>query len=122
MRAIILAAGRGSRMGQIGDARQKCLVKFHGKSLIELQVAALRAGGAEAVGIVRGYRAEMIELPDVTYFYNQRWSETNMVMSLAKAAQWLKAGDVIVSYADIFYRRELVRGLAAVRGDLVVAY
>jgi L-glutamine-phosphate cytidylyltransferase len=122
MRAIILAAGRGSRMGRIGDERPKCLIEFNGKPLIERQVAALREGGAAAVGIVRGYRAEMIELPGVAYFYNQRWSETNMVMSLTTAAGWLKLGDVIVSYADIFYRHELVRDLAAVPGDLVIAY
>jgi choline kinase len=122
MRAIILAAGRGSRMGQLGDERPKCLVEFGGKRLIERQVAALRGGGAKAVGVVRGYRAEMIELPDLTYFQNERWAETNMVMSLATAAEWLKAGPVIVSYADIFYRHELVRELAAASGDIVVTY
>ena len=120
MRAIILAAGRGSRMGQLGDERPKCLVEFGGKPLIERQVAALRGGGAQAVGVVRGYRAEMIELPDLTYFHNERWTETNMVMSLATAAEWLKAGPVIVSYADIFYRHELVRDLKHPTRDRVV--
>jgi L-glutamine-phosphate cytidylyltransferase len=122
MRAIILAAGRGSRMGQLADERPKCLVEFGGKPLIERQVAALLGGGAQTVGVVRGYRAEMIELPDLTYFHNERWAETNMVMSLATAAEWLKAGPVIVSYADIFYRHELVRDLAAASGDLVITY
>jgi L-glutamine-phosphate cytidylyltransferase len=122
MRAIILAAGRGSRMGQVGDGRPKCLVEVGNKPLIERQVAALRRGGAQVVGVVRGYRADMIDLPDHTYFKNQRWSETNMVMSLAAAAEWLKLEPVIVSYADIFYRHELVRDLAATTGDLVIAY
>lgn len=122
MRAIILAAGRGSRMGQLGDERPKCLVEFGGKPLIHRQVAALRRGGAQAVGVVRGYRAEMIDLPDLTYFHNERWAETNMVMSLTTAAEWLKAGPVIVSYADIFYRHELVRDLVAASGDLVITY
>ena len=122
MRGIILAAGRGSRMGQLGDERPKCLVEFGGKPLIERQIAALRGGGAQAVGVVRGYRAEMIKLPDLTYFQNERWAETNMVMSLATAAEWLKAGPVIVSYADIFYRHDLVRELAAASGDIVVTY
>jgi len=122
MRAIILAAGRGSRMGELGDERPKCLVEFDRKPLIERQVAALRNGGAQAVGVVRGYRAEMIKLPDLTYFYNGRWAETNMVMSLAAAAEWLKTETVIVSYADIFYRHELVRDLAAAAGDLVITY
>ena len=122
MRAIILAAGRGSRMGQLGDERPKCLVEFGGKPLIERQVAALRGGGAKSVGVVRGYRAEMIELPNLTYFQNDRWAKTNMVMSLATATEWLKAGPVIVSYADIFYRHELVRQLAAASGNIVITY
>jgi choline kinase len=45
-----------------------------------------------------------------------------MVMSLAAAAAWLRSGPVIVSYADIFYRSELVRGLSAAPGQLVVSY
>ena len=122
MRALILAAGRGSRMGQLGDDRPKCLVELEGKPLIERQIAALRGGGMEEIGIVRGYRAEMIEFSGVCYFANERWAQTNMVTSLAAAAAWLRAGPVIVSYADIFYRTELVRGLARAPGQLVISY
>ena len=121
MRALILAAGRGSRMGQLGDDRPKCLVELEGRPLIERQIAALRRGGADEIGVVRGYRAEMIDFPGLSYFANERWAETNMVMSLAAAASWLRAGPVIVSYADIFYRGELVRGLAAAPGQLVIS-
>jgi L-glutamine-phosphate cytidylyltransferase len=122
MRAVILAAGRGSRMGHLGDDRPKCLVEFEGKPLIERQIAALRRGGAQEIGVVRGYRAEMIDFPGISYFVNERWAETNMVMSLATASPWLRSGPVIVSYADIFYRSELVRGLADAPGQLVISY
>lgn len=122
MRAVILAAGRGRRMGAFGDDRPKCLIELEGKPLIERQIAALRRGGVDEIGVVRGYRAEMINLPGLFYFANERWAETNMVMSLAAAAPWLRYGPVIVSYADIFYRGELVRGLAGVPGQLVVSY
>jgi L-glutamine-phosphate cytidylyltransferase len=122
MRAVILAAGRGSRMGDLGDDRPKCLVKLEGRPLIERQIAALRHAGVNEIGIVRGYRAEMIDFPDISYFTNERWAKTNMVMSLAAAGPWLRSGPVIVSYADIFYRRELVRGLAGAPGQLVISY
>jgi len=122
MRAIILAAGRGSRMGLLGDDRPKCLVELEGKPLLEYQIAALRRGGVNEIGVVRGYRAEMIERPGLVYFSNERWAQTNMVMSLATAASWLASGPVIVSYADIFYRSGLVSGLAAAAGQLVVSY
>jgi len=122
MRGLILAAGRGSRMGPLSDERPKCLVELEGKPLIERQIAALRRGGLDEIGVVRGYRAEMIECPGLIYFANERWAETNVVLSLATAASWLRGGPVIVSYADIFYRSELVRGLAAAAGHLVVSY
>jgi choline kinase len=64
----------------------------------------------------------MLERPGLHYFANERWAETNMVMSLATAADWLRTGPVIVSYADIFYRAALVRGLAAAPGELVISY
>ena len=92
MRALILAAGRGSRMGPLGDERPKCLVELAGKPLIGRQIAALWRGGAEEIGVVRGYRAELIDFPGLSYFENQRWAETNMVMSLAAAAAWLRWG------------------------------
>ena len=58
------------------------------------------------IGVVRGYRAEMIDFPGLFYFANEQWAETNMVMSLAEAAPWPRSGPVIVSYGDIFYRSE----------------
>jgi choline kinase len=122
MRGVILAAGRGSRMGDLGDDRPKCMLELAGKPLIEHQMAALRRGGVDEIGVVRGYRAEMIDFPGLGYFSNERWAETNMVMSLAAAAPWLRSGPVIVSYADIFYRSELVRGLAATPGPLSISY
>jgi choline kinase len=122
MRAVILAAGRGSRMGHLVDDRPKCMVELEGKPLIERQIAALRRGGIGEIGVVRGYCAEMIEFPSLSYFANERWAETNMVMSLSAAAAWLRSGPVIVSYADIFYRSELVRGLAEAPGHLVISY
>jgi L-glutamine-phosphate cytidylyltransferase len=122
MRAVILAAGRGSRMRQLGDERPKCLVELHGRPLLERQVAALTRGGVEEVAVVRGYRRDMLAFQGLAHFDNPRWAETNMVCSLAAAREWLRSGPVIVSYADIFYRAELVRRLVAAPGALVISY
>ncbi len=81
LRAVILAAGRGSRMGHLGNDRPKCLVEFAGRPLIERQIAALRRGGVDQIGVVRGYRAELIDFPALCYFVNERWAETNMLTS-----------------------------------------
>jgi choline kinase len=122
MRALILAAGRTSHMGELGDQRPKCLAPLAGMPLLARQIAALRGGGATEIGVVRGYRAETIDYPDITYFENERWAQTDTVTSLVAAAEWLRTGPVIVSHSDIFYRRELVHRLGSVRGSLVVGY
>jgi L-glutamine-phosphate cytidylyltransferase len=122
MRGLILAAGRPSQLGEFGDQQPKCLVPLAGIPLLARQIAALRGGGVTEVGIVRGFRAEMIDYPDITYFENERWADTNTVMSLAAASAWLRTSPVIVSDSDIFYQRELVHRLGSVRGSLVVAY
>ena len=122
MRALILAAGRGSRMGALGDDRPKCLVELDGRPLLDRQMAALRRGGADEIGIVRGYRADMLNVAGLSYFENRRWAETNMVMSLVAAAPWLRSTPVIVSYADIFYPSAVVRGLVNTPGTLVISY
>src|SRR5580693_5923321 len=122
MRAVILAAGRGSRMGAIGEGRPKCLVELADKPLIRRQIKPLRGGGISTIGSVRGYLGNMVNVEDFTYFENPRWAETNMVLSLAAAASWLQSDSVVISYADIFYGRDIVRDLAASSGDLVIAY
>ncbi len=122
MNAIILAAGRGSRLGDLTDGRPKGLVNLLGHPLIGWQVAGLRAGGVARTAIVRGYRGEMMEGYADHLFENPRWSETNMVMSLAAAAPWLRQGPCIISYSDIFYPAELVRSLCEVHAPLAISY
>jgi len=122
MHAVILAAGRGSRLGALAQDRPKCMVELADSPLISRQIAALRRGGVSNIGIVRGYRGNMIDIAGAAYFENPRWAETNMVMSLVTAAEWLRSRPVIVSYADIFYAHDIVKDLAASAGDLVVAY
>jgi choline kinase len=109
-------------MGALSGDQPKCLVELSGKPLVRRQIAALRGGGVSTIGIVRGYLGNMIDIEDVTCFENPRWAETNMVMSLVAAASWLRSDSVVISYADIFYGRDIVRDLAAAPGDLVVAY
>jgi len=113
MKAIILAAGRGSRMQGYTDERPKCLVELRGKPLLHWQLDALRSAGIDDIALVTGYRRELLAIPGITEFHNPRWAETNMVSSLACADDWLKASPCIVSYSDIFYTGDTVRSLMA---------
>lgn len=122
MRAIILAAGRGSRMRSMTESRPKCLVPLGGHTLLSLQLSALKAGGIDSIGIVSGYRGEMLSTFGLHRFHNARWEQTNMVMSLAEAAPWLRTEPCIISYADIFYPPQTIRDLIAAPGGLAISY
>ena len=66
MKAVILAAGRGSRMGGRTEAKPKCLSVLAGKTLLDWQLEALRAAGIGDIGIVRGYLGETVARPGIT--------------------------------------------------------
>jgi len=120
-RGIILAAGRGSRMGGLTSDRPKCMTVLGGQTLLDRQLVALAAAGVKERAIVRGYLAETFDAP-VTYFENPRWSGTNMVASLACAEAWLGAAPCVISYSDIVYGPDSVRRLLAADGDIVITY
>ena len=98
MRGIILAAGRGSRMGSLTQKLPKCRTVFNGKELIQWQLGALREAGIKQIAIVRGYLKETFTL-DLTYFDNSRWDDTNMVRS---GCTW----SVFISHRCELYCRE----------------
>jgi L-glutamine-phosphate cytidylyltransferase len=120
--AIILAAGRGSRMQRLTDERPKCLVELHGSTLLDLQLQALRAAGVQEIAIVTGYKRELLADRGLPEFNNPRWAETNMVSSLACAESWLLERTCIVSYGDIFYDVSAVQLLLDCKAPLAVTY
>ena len=122
MKAIILAAGRGSRMKNLTEERPKCLVELHGRPLLEWQLAALRGAGIEQIAIVTGYKRELLSNRGLVEFHNPRWAETNMVASLACAQEWLRSEPCIVSYSDIFYEASAPHLLMETIAELAVTY
>ena len=122
MKAIILAAGRGSRMKSLTDERPKCLVELRGKPLLEWQLESLRAAGISDIAVVTGYKRELLAERGLSEFHNRRWAETNMVSSLACAESWLQGQPCIVSYSDIFYSPVAVQSLINSDAALAVTY
>lgn len=122
MKAIILAAGRGSRMKSLTDERPKCLVELRGRTLLHWQLQALRNAGIQEIAIVTGYKRELLADQGLIEFHNPRWAQTNMVSSLACAGDWLENSVCIVSYSDIFYSPVAVQSLIASEATLAVTY
>jgi choline kinase len=60
MKAIILSAGQGSRLGHLTDDRPKCLIEFGGRSLLDRQLDTLAANGVEEAVVVTGFHDELV--------------------------------------------------------------
>lgn len=120
--AVILAAGRGSRLGALTADRPKCLVPLHGVSLLDRTIDALRRAGIERIGATTGYLAEQIARPRLTIFHNADWETSGILHSCASAREWLEDGPTLVIYGDIFVSVDGVKRVMATPGDIVVAY
>lgn len=119
MKAIILAAGQGSRLRPLTDDRPKCMVEYQGKPLIEHVVHALRQNGVADIVVVRGYAPEALRCAGARFYDNPRYASTNMVSTLFCAEPELE-GDVIISYSDIVYSPSVVQRLLAADAELAV--
>ncbi len=121
-RAVLLAAGRGSRLAPLTDDRPKCLVELDGVPLLLRQLDALAAAGIDEVVAVGGYRHESLAPHVDRLLVNERWDETNMVGSLLLADEVLRSGPVLVAYTDLVYTAATVAPLLGTSEPLVVAY
>ena len=109
MRALILAAGRGSRMGASGRrAAQSAWCELDRRAIDRASDrGAARGGVGDDRRRPRLSRRACSSVPALSLLHNQRWAETNMVHVAAPAPpSGCARGPVIVSYADIFYRGE----------------
>lgn len=118
-RAVILAAGRGSRLMPYTENCPKCLTEVGGKSLIGHQLATLDACGIDDIVIVTGYQAERLALPGTRQRHNDAWADTNMVESLF-CAEDIFGDDMLVCYSDIVYSQAVLRSLLASDADVGV--
>jgi choline kinase len=113
-RAIIVAAGRGSRLGDATQEIPKCMVKVAGQSILHHQLRALQLAGITDVVVVRGYRGDLIDgagLP-LRFVDNPDWPNNNILASLMYAAGEMDGG-FFFSYSDIVFAPDVTQKLAA---------
>ncbi len=120
MKAIILAAGQGTRLKKYTENLPKGMLEFDKKTIIERQIDTYRRCGISDIIVVRGFAADKIAYPDVRYYENTDYAETNMVESLMAAKQEFD-DDVIVSYSDILFEEGMLTGMMASAEDFAVA-
>ncbi len=120
MKAIVLAAGQGTRLKKYTQDLPKGMLNFMGKTIIERQIDIYRSAGITDIIIVKGFAGDKINYDGVKYYINEEYATTNMVESLVKAKEEFD-DDIIISYSDILFDKVMLEELMKNENDYVVA-
>ncbi|MES1177188.1 MAG: phosphocholine cytidylyltransferase family protein [Myxococcales bacterium] len=123
MRAIVIGAGRGSRLGHNTDHIPKTLVEVMGRPMLDWILEALSSAGfaRKDVVFVCGYAEDVVRAryPEFTFVRNADWANNNILLSLLCAREYLHEG-FLSTYADIVYSGEIVQQLVASKADIAL--
>ena len=116
MKAVILAAGFGSRLGSLTKATPKCLIKVNGRRLLDNALECLYQNGIEEVIIVIGYLAEKVKdylgyqyrSMRLTYVTNKEFHRTNSLYSLWLASEHFN-DDTLLLEGDLFFEESIIK-------------
>jgi L-glutamine-phosphate cytidylyltransferase len=116
MKAIILSAGQGSRLGHMVDDRPKCLIDFNGRTLLDRQLDTLEANGVHEAVVVTGFHDDAVEEalakrsggPSVRTIFNPFYKVADNTGSLYMAREEL-SGDCLVWNGDTLVSNALMR-------------
>jgi choline kinase len=122
MKAIILSAGQGSRLGHLVDDRPKCLIDFGGRTLLDRQLDTLAANGVDEAVVVTGFHDELVDAaiaartggPSVRTIFNPFYKVADNTGSLFMAREEL-AGDCLVWNGDTLVSSALMARVVANR-------
>ena len=113
MKAVILAAGQGTRIRSVHGEHPKCLIQVDDSTILDRQLEALSKAGINEVAIVVGYEKEQIithvtsrtRRPDqsIRFIENPAFALTNNIYSLWLAIDWLRGDSFVVLNADVIF-------------------
>lgn len=95
------------------------MLNFNGKPLIEWQIETLKSCGINDIVIVKGYMSNKIQIPNVRYYINEDFANTNMVETLFVAEKEMD-DEILICYADILYEKRLIKQILASKVDIGV--
>jgi len=119
LKAIIIAAGVGSRLGELTKVLPKPLIDVNGKSIIERQISSFRRVGINEITIVTGYKKNKFIFEDIDYVFNPKYEEVEQAFSLMTARKQI-FGDVIISFGDIIFEDKIIEQILNIKNDIVV--
>lgn len=124
MQAIIMAAGKGSRLGSLTEGNPKSFVEIKGKKLIEYNLQLLQRYGVDEIIIVTGYRCEAFEeltkdMKNVRLMYNPFYEMVNVLGSFYMGMEALH-DDFIYLHADTLCDPSIFEKLLHIEADVVL--
>lgn len=117
MKALILAAGYGSRLSPLTDDIPKGLVPVNGKPILLKQLENLYDNGITDITVISGYRANMMDVAvhdrfrDVNIIESPKFAETNNMYSAYLAREAMAGDDFLMMNADVFMDSSVIRAL-----------
>ena len=117
MKAIILAAGLGSRLLPLTKDKPKCLVEFSGKTLLDRLLKTFKICGVNDIVLVIGHKNEKIKNVDLNLVKNEKYNKTGIMHSLFCAREKLEE-TVIISYGDIIFENSVLEKLLESKYDI----
>jgi choline kinase len=119
MRAVILAAGQGTRIRSVHGERPKCLIEVDGSTILDHQLEALSMAGINDIAIIVGYEKQQIishvrarfltNNQRIHFIVNSAFAITNNIYSLWLALEWLRGDSFIVLNADVILDPEILQ-------------
>ena len=106
-KALIIAAGLGSRLKKHTENLPKCMLDFGGKTLLQRQLDAYKKCGIKDISLIRGYKKEKINYKGIKYFENTEYKNNNILNSIFYAEKIIN-GNIIISYSDILFDSSVV--------------
>ena len=122
MQSIILAAGLGSRLGELTKECTKCMVKINGITLIERMLRQLDRYGMDRIIIVTGYKGDILKdyvqnlriNTPVVFVDNSDYRHTNNIYSLWLTREFLEEMDSLVLESDMIFEDRVIEKMLAV--------
>ena len=115
MKGIIVAAGVGSRLGELTKNTPKSLIEINGKSILERQIFAFKKSGITDITVIIGPHAEKYSFEGISFIHDDSYLEHDILSSFMLTRKIIN-DDTIVSYGDVVFDENILRPLINFKG------
>jgi len=120
MKAIILAGGSSSRLGDITADLPKGLLEINGKSIIQRQIETYKKNGINEIIIITGPNSKKFNFQNVTYVQDENYEKHEVLGSLMTAKEFMTGG-FIMTYSDIIYDESVLASILNSNNPITIA-